>query len=278
MHEHYYNELYYRTNEFKPDRLTLVIAHGLSGSSSAWIPYEKIFENKYNLVVYDIRGHGMSKKYSNYSDYETKNFAEDLHKLVTYLKLPKLILISNSFSGLIALEYLKSHRENVIGNIFTSPAVYIHRGLGAKISRTALLPITKVVSVLPFNPKPRGHVDYSKHQNTGDWNIKRNIADIRNTGLRAQFFTLKHSFAEGQEYELEKINVPTLIIHGDKDTMVPLKNAKLMSEKIKNAEFITLPSVNHNTAHNAVTAMSGAIENFIEKNKATFDKSSSLVQ
>ena len=103
MKEHIFDDrIYYRTNEFKPDRLTLVFSHGVSGSSSAWIPYEKIFENKYNILFYDIRGHGKSKKYPNYSDYEIKNFAEDLHDLITHLKIKKFILISNSFAGLIA--------------------------------------------------------------------------------------------------------------------------------------------------------------------------------
>jgi len=84
------DRIYYETNEFKPDRLTLVFVHGVSGSSSAWLPYEKIFENKYNILTYDIRGHGKSKKYPNYSDYEIKNFAEDLHDLISFLKRNQL--------------------------------------------------------------------------------------------------------------------------------------------------------------------------------------------
>ena len=65
-----------------PTDLTLVFAHGVSGSSSAWWPYEKIFENKYNVLTYDIRGHGLSKKYPNYEDYEIKNFVKDFHDLI----------------------------------------------------------------------------------------------------------------------------------------------------------------------------------------------------
>ena len=52
----------------------MVFVHGVSGSSSAWWPYEKIFENKYNILTFDIRGHGKLKKFPNYSDYKIKNF------------------------------------------------------------------------------------------------------------------------------------------------------------------------------------------------------------
>lgn len=273
MKEYFFeNKIYYRTNEFRPDRLTLVFIHGVSGSSSAWLPYEKIFEDKYNILTFDIRGHGLSKKYRNYADYEIKNFTKDFHDLILYLDIKKFIIISNSFAGLIHLEYLKSHRENVIANVFTSPEIYLNNTFIAKIIRPVLLILTKILRILPFNPKPHGHVDYSKHANSTDWNIKRNLADMRNTGLHAHFYTLKQSMALDQEYELEKINVPTLIIHGEKDSMVPLKNAIELSKKIKNTEFVSIPNIDHNTVHNAVKQMSETIESFIEKNKSIFVK------
>jgi len=259
------NEIYYRTNEFQTNRKTLVFIHGVSGSSSAWIPYEKIFENKYNVLTYDIRGHGMSKKYPNYSDYEIKNFVGDLRDLVTYLDIPKFILISNSFGGLIHLEYLKLYRENIIANIFTSPEVYLNKGFLNKIFRTILILFKIILKILPFNSKPRGHVDYSKHINSTDWDIKRNLADMKNTGLHAHFYTLEQSMSPKQEYNLGKINVPTLIIHGEKDSMVSIKNAITFSKEIKNSQFIVIPNIDHNTVHNAVKKMSEAIESFVVK-------------
>jgi pimeloyl-ACP methyl ester carboxylesterase len=267
------SEIYYRANEFKQNRLTLVFIHGVSGSSSAWLPYEKILENKYNILTYDIRGHGMSKKFPHYSDYEIKNFAEDLHALRSHLNIPKFILISNSFGGLIALEYLKSHRESVIANIFTSPEVYLNNNLMTKVTRQVINILIGIIRILPFNPKPRGHVDYKKYIGSTDWSMGRNFADMKNTGLHAHFFSLGQSFISDRGYALEKIEIPTLIIHGEKDSMVPLKNAITMSKKIKNSEFRSVPNVDHNTAHNAVKEMSEAIESFIEKYKFTLSTS-----
>jgi len=268
MKEYFFeHRIYYRTNEFNKKRPTLVFVHGVSGSSSAWLPYEKKFENKYNVLVYDIRGHGKSKKFPHYSDYQIKKHAADLYDLVTHLNTDKFILISNSFGVLIALEYIKLHRETVLASLFTSPEVDVHKTFLAKISRPILKILVGILHLMPFNPRPRGHVDYGEHIGSTDWNIKRNLADMRNTGLHAHFYNLKHSFDPNQEYSLEKISVPTLIIHGEKDTMVPLKNAIDLSKKIKNSEFISIRNIDHNTAHNAVKEMSEAIEFFIEKNK-----------
>lgn len=271
MIEHIFdNRIYYRTNDLKSDRLTLVFVHGVSGSCAAWLNYEPIFENKYNILFYDIRGHGYSKKYSNYEDYEIKKFADDLYDLVSYLKIPKFILISNSFGAFIALEYLKLHKETVMANIFTSPIMYLNEEPSTKYTRPILKLITGILSVLPFNPKPRGHVDYSKYINSKDFDIGRNIADMRNTTLRVHFYGLRQSLIPNQEYFLEKINTPTLIMHGETDSWVPIKNSIKMSKEIKNAEFKSIPNVGHDTARNAVKIISEAIESFIEKNKVSF--------
>ncbi|MEI6281040.1 MAG: alpha/beta hydrolase [bacterium] len=272
MTKEYYLEekgIYYRMNEFNPERLTLVFAHGASGSSSAWIPYEKIFENKYNILFYDIRGHGKSKKYPNYEDYAVKNFTTELHDLITYLKIEKFILISNSFACLIHLEYLKQYPGTIIANVFTSPEIYLTNGLWVKIIR-AFLKLTIILKLIPFNPKIKGQINYTKHIGSTDWDISRNLADIRNTGLHAHFYTLRQSFLPSNEYSFEQINIPTLIVHGEKDSMIPIKNSILLAKKIKNSQFVSIPNVDHNTVHNGVKIISEAMESFIEKNKARF--------
>jgi pimeloyl-ACP methyl ester carboxylesterase len=145
--------------------------------------------------------------------------------------------------------------------------VYVNVGFRAKIFRFILKISNSVIGLFPFDPKPRGHVDYSKHIGSTDWNISRNWADMRNTGLRAHFYALEQSFRPDQTYDLEKINVPTLIIHGEKDSQVPLKNAVKMSKKIKNSKFVSIPNFDHGIHHNAVLEMSKAIEEFIDAQK-----------
>ncbi|MSU44716.1 alpha/beta hydrolase [Candidatus Nomurabacteria bacterium] len=260
------DEIYYRTNEFRPDRTTLVFVHGLVGSSSAWIPYEKIFEKKYNILTYDIRGHGKSRKFRNYSDYEIKYFADDLRDLISYLKIEKFILISHSFATLIAGEYIKLYPEHVAGIVFLSPMFDLEKGFVGKILRP-ILKLTKIFNSFPFNAKPRGHVDYGKHPNSTDWDIKRTIADVKNTTLRVHMYILRQSLILEQEYFLEKIKVPTLIMHGLRDTMVPVKKAISLSQKIQNAEITIIPDTDHILVLNNVKEIANTLESFIEKNK-----------
>jgi len=275
MQEYYLdkNRIYYRKNEFKRERLTLVFIHGVSGSSSAWLNYEPIFENNYNVLIYDIRGHGMSKKYPKYKDYAIENFANDLEELLKYLQIKKFVLITNSFGGIIGLKYMESHQDNLLLNIMTSPEIFLNEGIMGRIIRPIFWSITQIISILPWNPKPRGHVDYSKYINVSEWDIGRNWADMRNTGLRAHMYTLRHSFKKEQEYNLQNIHAPTLIIHGEKDGMVPVKNVLSLKEKIPNAEMIIIPNATHDSARNNSKEISEAIEYFLDKNKTSLLRS-----
>jgi len=266
MQESYWEEkgIYYRTNTFEPGRPTLVFIHGLTGSSSAWWPYEKILENKYNIVSYDMRGHGKSKKFKNYADYTIKNFADDLEDLVTYLHIPKFVIITHSFATSVALEYIKSFGKNVAINILISPIAGTEKSLTGKILRL-LLRLTKIFSFFPFNPKPGKHTDYSKFNNTTDWDIKRMYTDIKDTTLHIHLYCLRQSMLLGQEYFLERITVPTLIINGTKDTMAPMKNSIALSKKIKNAQIALTSNADHMVVLNNIKELSDIIESFIGK-------------
>ncbi|MFA6257823.1 MAG: alpha/beta hydrolase [Candidatus Paceibacterota bacterium] len=275
MKESYFKNkgLYYRTNNFEKGRPTLVFIHGLSGSSSAWIPYEKIFnnnyQNKYNILTYDIRGHGMSKKYPNYKDYKIKNMAEDLNDLLTSLDVSKVSLISHSFGALIALEYIKLNEENVSSNILLSPISDLNKNLSTKFLRI-ILKLSKIFNLFSFNPKKGGHVDYTKHLNTTDWDIKRIYPDIQNTTLRTYLYCLRQSLGLPSKELLRKIKTPTLIVHGLKDTMVSVKNSIIMSKNIKNSEFFIFPNADHFAIFSNIQEISEAIDSFLNKNKKTF--------
>ena len=263
MKEAYYKNLYYRVNTWGTGRPTLVFMHGLSGSSSAWLPYEKTFEEKYNILSFDIRGHGKSQKFNKYHDYEIANFSSDLHELTEYLHIEKFILISHSFATLIAAEYIKSYQGKVAANVFLSPIFYLEKGLMAKLSRP-ILALTRIFDFFPFYLKPGGHVDYTKYPNSTDWSLARCFADVTNTTLPVYLFCLRKSVTLNQEYSLEKIDIPTLIVHGRLDSMAPVQNSIDLSKKIKNSKLIIIENTDHIVVLNNVKDVSQAIMEFVE--------------
>ncbi len=267
MKEFYFKErIYYKINDFKADRPILVFIHGVSGSSSAWLTYEEALKDKYNILTFDIRGHGKSKKFSKYIDYEIKNFVRDLEELISFLDIDRFILISHSYATLIASEYINLHGDKVMANVFLSPIIGVEERIISKFLNF-ILSISKLLEFLPFKERHGRHVDYLKHLNTSDWNIKRSYADVTNTDLRIYLYCLKHSLASKNNHSFDKINMPTLIVHGEKDTVIPVRNAINLSRKIKNYQLSIISKADHIIVLNNSKEILEILEQFIEKNK-----------
>lgn len=258
--------IYYRMNEFKSNRPTLLFIHGISGSSSAWKLYEEKFVDKYNLVTFDLRGHGKSAKLPNLEDYAISKFAEDVFELVIYLKIESFILISHSFGVLIALEFMTKHMDMVEKVIFLSPNCAPNQITAAKIIRP-LFKFVGLLKFLPFNPTAKGHVDYNRFKNTGDWNIPRMIADVGNTSLRVYLFGSRQSYEVNYKAVVDKINVPALVMHGKKDSIFPVAGGIKFAQKIKKSKLILLDQADHILVLNYFPEISLAISDFVTDNQ-----------
>ena len=140
--------------------------------------------------------------------------------------------ISNSYNYLrIAIDnsrynFLKKH-QNLVKAIFVSAEYAPSKRLLNKI----VLPIFYLKPLIYFlkTKKTLGQVDYSKYKQTGDWNIPRMKADVFNTGLKSYIYSVNHAYKFNAQDYLKKLKIPILIIHGDKDTIFPIKSAKKLN-------------------------------------------------
>jgi 3-oxoadipate enol-lactonase len=256
----------YRCNEFKLNRPTLFFVHGVSGSSAAWLPYEAAFEKEYNVLSLDLRGHGKSFKQEKYEDYTIEKFSEDLYELLHHLDVKKCILISHSFGVLVALAFIAGHQDMVSSTIFISPHFAVGKMPAARFVRPLLMLGAKIKPRLSSPTRIGGHVDYSKYKNTGDWNVRRTIADVKNTGFWVYVYASAQSYFFDASAILEKIKIPTLIIHGAKDTIFPMKYGAMMAQAIPDAKFIVLKDIDHIIVLNKSPEVIEAITNFLDMN------------
>ena len=254
----------YRASDIKPERQTLLFVHGLSGSSSAWFPYEQEFENTYNIVSLDLRGHGKSKKWSAQEEYALSKFSDDIAALLKHLHIEHCVLVSHSFGTLMALQFIFDYPHRVETAIFLSPVFGVHRRISSKIVLLGSTILATILAFLPFPSKVGDRVDYSHYQNSGDWNLRRIIADVGNTTLRVYIYCLKEIWRHNFDTKWKDISIPTLLIHGKHDTIVPYQNAVQLSKEIQHSKLILLPAANHILVFINVSEVSAAIKNFIK--------------
>ncbi len=256
----------YTKNDHTLNRRTALFIHGLGGSSSAWKRYEKKFENEFNTLSFDLRGHGKSFRPSIPTDYTIDKFSNDLYKIIKKERLHKIILVSHSFGNLITLHFIKHHQNLVKAIILVSADASPE-----KMKRVHLLsPLFMAATLFDYIPqikKTGRHVDYKKYSQTGDFNIRRMTTDIINTGIRSYALSMKQVYAFDIENFLTKIKIPALIIHGDKDKIFPPASGIKISKAIKGSQFILFRGSDHILIFNTFDKLATEIERFIKSLK-----------
>ena len=250
----------YRTNTFVPGRKTLLFVHGLSGSLSAWYPYETIFEEKYNLITFDLRGHGLSVRPSR-RGYAMAEIVEDIYALLKHLRVEHCSIVGHSFGTLIAMEFVRAHPGVAERVVLLSPPY------GPHYFRLSHL-ITNLAAWLAFMPL-RLHryrrTDYAQFYPTGDWSLDRIGADIAHMGLRSYLYSLRVVFARDYTPDWGVLRCPVLIMHGGKDSLASVIHGQALAAILPAATLTILPGANHILVLNNIPEVAAEIEKFVQQ-------------
>lgn len=224
-----------------------IICHGFSShkNKTALKSLEKDFlKNKIGFLRFDFYGHGESEgKFENITLSEAVDDVQQAIKLVkNKYKKDKIALIGTSFGGCAAI--VASGKSKNLKVLALKAPVSDHLG---KI-------IYKARKNSAFSPKTWKKKGFIEYLNFKGEKLKLNY----------NFFLDAKKIIE---YKLaEKIKVPTLIIHGDKDDVVPVAQSKKLNQIIKQSELIIIKGEKHNFSKKGEVLVKKYIKSFIIKN------------
>ena len=223
----------------------VVFSHGWPLTADAWED-QMIFlaEKGYRCIAHDRRGHGRSSQPWNGNDLDT--YADDLAQLVGQLGLTRAIHVGHSTGGGEVTRYLGKHGTSRVAKAVLISAIPplmlktasnpgglpmdVFDGLRAKLlaDRSQFF---KELSEQFYGANRPGH-KVSQGLRDSFW-LQGMLAGHKNA------FDCVKAFSETDLTEdLKRIDVPTLIIHGDDDQIVPIGSAAMLSSKIvKNAQL-----------------------------------------
>src|SRR5271168_2889005 len=96
------------------DAPAIVCVHGYTGSADAFNALARHFEDRFHIIVPDVRGHGESA-WSPAGAYGYADQAGDLAAFVDRLGLDRFVLIGTSMGGIIAMAYAVAHPHRLLG-------------------------------------------------------------------------------------------------------------------------------------------------------------------
>jgi non-heme chloroperoxidase len=231
----------------------VVFSHGWPLSADAF--EDQMFflaAHGYRCIAHDRRGHGRSSQPWKGYDYNT--FADDLATLVETLDLNEVILVGHSMGGGEVARYIGRH-----GTKRVAKAVLIAAVTPLMLKTTANpggLPIEAFDKIragvladrsqflkeltLAFYGYNRPNAKISEGVRESFW-LQGMLASLKGTYDCIKAFS-ETDFTE----DLKKFDVPTLILHGDDDQIVPIADSALLSAKlVKNATLKVYPGAPH---------------------------------
>lgn len=231
----------------------VVFSHGWPLNADAW-DEQLLFlaDNGYRAIAHDRRGHGRSSQPWNGN--EMDRYADDLAALIETLDLKDVVLVGHSTGGGEITRYIGRHgTRRVVKAVLVGAVPPLMLKTEANPGG---LPIEVFDNIRAGVANDRSQ--FYKDLSESFYGANRPGAKV-SQGLREQFwlqsmqvglkgaFDCIKAFSETDFTEdLKKFDVPTLIIHGDDDQIVPINNSALLSSKIvKDSTLKVYPSAPH---------------------------------
>ena len=251
----------------------VVLIHGYPLSSSSWekqIPV--LLAAGHRVIAYDRRGFGQSSQPTSGYNYDT--FAEDLHKLVTHLKLRDFALVGFSMGGGEVARYIGR-----FGSKDVSKAV-IMGGVPPFLLKTADNPEGVDGSVFEGIEKAVAadryafFTEFFKNFYNTDVNLGKRVSEqavqaswnVAAAASATASLACVPTWGEDFRQDVGKIDIPTLVIHGDADRIVPFASAGQRTAKLINgAELVVIKDGPHNVAWTHADEVNSALTTFLAK-------------
>jgi len=231
----------------------VVFSHGWPLNADAWDDQTFFVASQgYRAIAHDRRGHGRSNQPWEGNDMD--HYADDLAALIETLDLHDAVLVGHSTGGGEVARYLGRH-----GTARVAKAVLVG-AVPPLMLKTASNPGGLPIEVFD---QIRAGVTGDRSQfykdlsvpfygaNRPGAKVSQGVLDMfwlwsMQVGLKAAFDCIKAFSETDQTEDLKRFDVPTLIIHGDDDQIVPIADSALLSAKIiKDATLKIYPGAGH---------------------------------
>jgi pimeloyl-ACP methyl ester carboxylesterase len=227
-----------------------ILIRGLSSSLVDWVPYNiEQFSKSFKTILFDNRGVGRTDIPGG--NYNTKMMAGDTVGLMDALGIKKTYLLGFSMGGCIAQEMVLNYPNRVTKLVLSSSWSGPSHGIVTPIPEEnpfpKMLPLMKegkfekVARILINSLFPEDYKKRNPHI------VEKVIKNYMTHPPTPKGFEGQSAYVETFEtYDrLSEIKIPTLILHGTEDKILPVENAKILAEKIPSAELMLFENAGH---------------------------------
>lgn len=212
----------------------LILVHGIGSSAEAWRESMMILAKSYRVIVPDLPGYGKSDKPK--ASYSVEYYAKVLNDFITSLGLKKAAIAGNSLGGWIALLFALDHPEKVSHLVLVA---------SAGLKRDTL----PAINLNPSTKEEQKALLFGLFADPGmvtdrmlaeQWEYRKAVrATVQST---LESFKTHAPFLDER---VKSLKMPTLIIWGRQDRIIPLEFGERFHKAIRGSKLVVLDNTGH---------------------------------
>jgi pimeloyl-ACP methyl ester carboxylesterase len=224
----------------------IILLHGFGASLQSWDGWAPVLAAQFRVIRFDLPGFGLTG-IDPTGDYSDARAVQVLLALMDHLGVARASLIGNSLGGKMAWLCAATHPERVDRLVLVSPDGFASPGF--EYNTPAKVPA--VAALLPYTlPRPMVRSmlapAFGNPAALTDDRVTRYRDMMLAPGVRrAMVARMAQVMLVPPEPLLRRIEAPTLIVWGEKDAMIPFRNAADYLRLIPHARLLALPGLGH---------------------------------
>ena len=243
--------LHYR-DEGNPDGPVLVLLHGYGDSFTSWEGWVAALKDRYRLISLDFPGHGLTRAPAAGYYLDGDQLADLVDMVTTRLQLPSFALAGNSMGGGVAWRFAVRHPQRLKALILVDAAAFPPENPPKEV------PLAFRILQYRWGRKLLASIDNTPLIDQG---LKADVYDktLITPGVVSRWAEFQRapghrdilmSVNPGKQLAatteaLARINVPTLVIHGEADVLIEPGSSRRVAAAIPGARLILYPQVGH---------------------------------
>lgn len=224
----------------------LLLIMGMSGTALHWgEPFLDALRRDFEVITYDHRGVGASSRLKG--PITIVELAEDAAGLLTALGIGTAHVVGISMGGMVAQELALAHPEKV--RTLTLGCTYCG-GEGSSLSRPEVL--QRLSEAMMSGDRERAvrtsweaNVSAAMAADAGAYAGFRAILERRSVAVAVIMAQLQACATHDTSARLKDLTMPTLVLHGTDDQMLPVENGPLIASRIPGSSLEIFDGVGH---------------------------------
>lgn len=255
---------------------TIILVHGLASNAGFWRYNIPELAKHFRVIAVDLPGYGKSQK--DFYFYNMSFFAEQIKRLVDELKINKFIYIGHSMGGQIGINFALKYPERLEKLILASPAGFEEFEQGEGDWLRSVMTVNGVKKTTEEGIRRNLAMNFYTWDEKWEWMVEERVRMAKSKEFDDFSYAVVRSvngmLDEPTFNRLDKITVPTLVIYGKYDGLIPnpyLNPGKTYdvfhnsTAKIPNCELHQIDNCGHMLQIEHPEEFNETIRNYIKK-------------